>query len=197
MNRREALKRTAAFGGTAALSTTFLGLLQGCQQESRQGWSPVFLNADHSQLISSLVNTILPKTDTPGGLDVKADMFIDAVFAKTLNESEQAQKVDEMNAFNEACKSKFGSLFHELTEAQKVEWLTEQEANSPKFNGQFWGGAAGEQKPVGFYRSLKSLMLWAYFSSEEVGKNVTVYEPIPGSYEGCIPFEEVGKIYTL
>ncbi len=197
MNRREALKRTAVLGGTAAVSTSLLGLLQGCQQQPRLGWKPQFLSTDHAQLVTALVDTVLPKTDTPGGLDVKADMFIDLVFAKTMDAAGQAQKVAEMNQFNEESKAQYGSAFHELEPGQKTEFLQAQEAKSPKFNGGVWGTAVGEQEPVGFYRSLKSLMVWAYFSSEEVGKNVTNYDPIPGPYQGCIPLSDVGKVYSL
>ncbi len=197
MNRREALKRTAVLGGTAAVSTSLLGLLQSCQQQPRADWSPKFLNEDHAQLVAALVDTILPKTDTPGGLDVKADLFIDLVFAKTLDEAGQSQKVVEMDQFNEDCRAKYGSFFHELDAAQRIKCLQDQEASSPKFNGGVWGTSVGEQKPVGFYRSLKSLTVWAYFSSEEVGKNVTNYDPIPGPYQGCISLDEVGKVYTL
>ncbi|MEM8486388.1 MAG: gluconate 2-dehydrogenase subunit 3 family protein [Bacteroidota bacterium] len=196
MNRREALKRTAVLGGTAAVSTSLLGLLQGCQQQPRLGWSPTFLSTDHAQLVSALVDTVLPKTDTPGGLDVKADMFIDLVFDKTLDDAGKDQKIAEMDAFNADCNARYGSAFHELDLAQKTEYLQEQEANAPKFNGGVWGTAVGEQPPVGFYRSLKSLMVWAYFSSEEVGKDVTNYDPIPGPYQGCIPLADVGKVYS-
>lgn len=197
MNRREALKRTAVLGGTAVVSTSFMTLLQACQQQPRLGWQPQFLSAGHAQLVSALVDTVLPKTDTPGGLDVKADMFIDMVFANTMDEAAQQAKVAEMDAFEEACKAQHGKAFHELDSTQRTALLQEEEARAPKFNGGVWGTAVGEQEPVGFYRSLKSLMIWAYFSSEEVGKNVTNYDPIPGPYQGCIPLDDVGKVYTL
>ncbi len=50
----------------------------------------------------------------------------------------------------------------------------------------------GEQEPVGFYRQLKSMALWGYFSSEEIGMKHLNYDPIPGEYRGCIPLDEVG-----
>lgn len=197
MNRREALKNTALLGGTAVVSTSLLTLLQSCQQQPRLGWQPQFLNVNHAQLISSLVDTMLPATDTPGGLDVKVDLFIDLVFAKTMEEEAKKQKVAEMDEFNEMCAARFGKVFHQLDADQKKTILQDEESNSPTFNGGVWGTAVGEQEPVGFYRSLKSMAIWAYCSSEEIGKNVLNYDPIPGPFKGCIPFSDVGKVWSL
>ena len=197
MNRREALKSTALLGGTAVVSTSLLTLLQSCQQQPRSGWQPQFLNASHAQLVTSLVDTILPTTDTPGGLDVKVDMFIDLILAKTYDEAAQKEKVAEMDAFNEKCASQFGKAFHELDASQRQSMLQAEEDNSPTFNGGVWGTAVGEQEPVGFYRAFKSMAIWGYCSSEEIGKNVLNYDPIPGPYQGCIPFSDVGKVWSL
>ena len=197
MNRREALKRTAFLGGSVVASSSLLTLLQSCQQQTRLSWQPQFLSVDHAQLVSALVDTILPATDTPGGLDVKVDMFIDLVFAKTMEEDAQSEKKAEMDAFNDACVSRFGQAFYQLESDQKMTVLQDAEAQSPTFNGGVWGTAVGEQAPVGFYRSLKSLAIWGYCSSEEIGTSVLNYDPIPGPYQGCIPLSEVGKVWSL
>jgi len=197
MNRRDALKNTALLGGTAALSTSLLGLLQSCQTQARLDWEPQFLATDQAQLVSALVDTILPTTDTPGGLDVKVDVFIDLVFQKMYDEAGQQQVVTEMEAFDEGCKTKFGKAFSDLDAEQKKTILQEAEANSPKSGRGVWGMTVEQTEPVGFYRSLKSLAVWGYCSSEEIGKNVLNYDPIPGPYQGCVPLSDVGKVYSL
>ena len=197
INRRELLKNTAILGSSAAFSTGFLSLLQACQQEDRLTWEPKFLSLEHAQLVTALVDTILPTTDTPGGLDVKVDILIDLIYYKAYDEDGQKQIVQEMNQFNEDCKSKFGKAFVQLDSNQREAFLREMEKNSPKFSPGVWGYPVGEQKPVGFYRSFKSLAIMGYCTSEEVGRNVLNYDPIPGPYQGCIPFSEVGKVWTL
>ena len=197
MKRRDAIKNTALLGGSAALSSTLLSLLQSCQAESQLDWEPKFLSTDHAQLVSSLVDSIIPTTDTPGGLDMKVDRFIDLVFYKVYDEAGQKQVVAEMDQFNEKCASKFGKAFHQLDAEQKKTVLQEEEANSPKTGRGVWGMSVEKTEPVGFYRSLKSMAVWGYCSSEEIGKNVLNYDPIPGPYQGCIPFSEVGKVYSL
>ncbi len=197
MNRRDAIKNTALLGGTAALSTSLLGLLQSCQAQPRIDWEPKFLSVDQAQLVSALVDTILPTTDTPGGLDVNVDVFIDLVFHKMYDEAGQKQVVTDMEAFDENCKNTFGKSFAQLDVEQKKTVLQEAEANSPKSGRGVWGMTVEKTEPTGFYRSLKSMAVWGYCSSEEIGKNVLNYDPIPGPYQGCIPLSDVGKVYSL
>ncbi|MCZ8133953.1 MAG: gluconate 2-dehydrogenase subunit 3 family protein, partial [Algoriphagus sp.] len=191
MNRRDALKKSALAFGVAAGAPTLLSLLQACTQTDRLTWTPQFLNEDQARFISAFVDFLLPKTETPGGIDVKADIFIDLMYAKTYDEAGQKQVIADIEAFNADCKSKFGKVFAELSQEEKTACLKNQEANSPKFAPKVWGTGVGPQEPVGFYRSLKSTVLWAYFSSEEIGKNVLSYDPIPGEFRGCMPLSEV------
>lgn len=196
MKRRDALKNTALLGGATAFSASFLSLFQACMEQPRLDWQPRFLSVDHAQLVSALVDTILPKTDTPGGLDVKVDMLIDLIYDQTYDEAGQKKIVEEMDRFNEKCVAKFGEVFHELDGSQRKTILEEEEANSPKFGGSVWGYPVGEQKPVGFYRSFKALAIRGYCTSEEIGKNVLSYDPIPGEYKGCIPRDDVGNVWS-
>lgn len=197
MNRRDALKNTALVGGSAALSTSLLGLLQSCQSQPRLDWEPQFLTTDQARLVSALVDTILPTTDTPGALDVNVDVFIDLVFHKMYDEAGQQQVKADMETFDAECKEKFGQAFADLDAEQKVAVLKEAEANSPKGGRGVWGMTVEKTEPVGFYRSLKSMAVWGYCSSEEIGKNVLNYDPIPGPYQGCVPLSDVGKVYSL
>lgn len=197
MNRRDALKKSALALGAAAGAPTLLGLLQSCAQQDRLTWTPQFLSEDHARFLSSFVDFLLPKTETPGGLDVKADIFIDLMYAKTYDEEGQKQVVADIEKFNSDCKEKYGKVFAELSEEDKKVVFQEHEAKSPKFPKKVWGGDVGPLEPVGFYRSLKLTAHWAYFSSEEIGKNVLSYDPIPGEYRGCMPLSEVGNTWSL
>lgn len=197
MNRRDALKNTALLGAAATTSASFLALFQSCQTQDRLTWEPLFLNNDQAHLVSALVDTILPTTDTPGGLDVKVDMFIDMVYAKTMDEAAQKSFSAELDEFNQNCKAKHGKVFPKLDADKKIAVLTAAEAASPKFGRGVWGYGVGEQKPVGFYRSFKSLAIRGYCTSKEIGSEVLNYDPVPGPYQGCISFEDVGKVYSL
>lgn len=197
MNRRDALRKTGLLAGSAVAAPSLLSLLQACSQTSRLNWTPIFLDENQASFISSFVDTILPKTETPGGLEVKTDIFLDMVYAKTYSSEGQAKVKADIDQFNADCKVKYGKVFAELSSEDKTACLKDHEANTATFNRGVWGTAVGEQMPVGFYRQLKSQVLWGYFSSEEIGKNVLSYDPIPGEYLGCIPVSDVGRVWSL
>jgi hypothetical protein len=197
MDRRKALQRTALLSGASILMPSMLSLFQSCKKENRLDWKPMFLKEDEAKTISALVDMILPRTETPGALDVKADMFIDKVFAETYDTTGQENIRAEITAFNAECKKKLGAIFIDLSEADRTKVLQEAEATSGKFNPGVWGVSVGKQKPIGFYRSMKSMAIWAYFTSEEMGEKVLSYDPNPGNYEPCKPLSEVRNRWSL
>lgn len=197
MDRRKALKKTGLLAGATLAMPSFLSLLQSCKTETRLDWQPKFFTEEEAKTISALIDTILPATDTPGGLDVKSDMFIDKVIAHTYDAEGQKNIRDAIAKFNATSKEKYGSVFYDLSDADRAAMLKEEESKAPKFNRGIWGKTVGEQKPVGFYRSMKSMAIWAYFTSEEIGENVLSYDPVPGGYEACKPLSEVGNRWSL
>jgi hypothetical protein len=197
MNRRNALRKTALMAGTAMAAPSLFSLLQSCKQQNRLDWKPLFLSEEQARFVSAFVDTILPRTDTPGALDVKTDIFLDLIFAKTYDAKGQEYVASEIDKFNADIKAGFGKVFADLGTDDKKAVLRKAEAETAKFNPKVWGTAVGKQEPVGFYRSLKSMALWGYFSSEEIGKNHLNYDPIPGEYRGCIPLSEVGNTWSL
>jgi hypothetical protein len=52
---------------------------------------------------------------------------------------------------------------------------------------------AEEGREQGFFRLIRSATVLGYFTSEEVGRNVLNYDPVPGRYDGCVPIDEVGR----
>lgn len=197
MNRRNALRKTALLAGSAVAAPSLFSLLQSCKQQSRLEWTPQFLNEDQARFITSFVDTILPRTDTPGALDVKTDIFLDLVFAKTYDKKAQENVMEEIDKFNANCRSTYGKMFADLKAEDRIAVLQKAESESGKFNPAIWGSAVGKQEPVGFYRSLKSMAIWGYFSSEEIGLNHLSYDPVPGEFKGCIPLSDVGNTWSL
>jgi len=197
MDRRNALKKTGLLAGATIAMPSILSLLQSCKNEPRLDWQPLFFSEGEANTISTIIDMILPRTETPGALDVKVDLFIDKVIAKTYDEEGQKNMRAEIAAFNENCKKNFGAVFNDLNEKKRVEVLEAAERSSGKFNPGVWGKTVGTQEPIGFYRSLKSTAIWAYMTSEEIGENVLSYDPIPGNYEACKPVSEVGNKWSL
>jgi len=197
MDRRKVLQQTGLLAGASILMPSMVSLFQSCETVNRSDWKPLFFNVEESHTISTLLDMILPRTETLGALDVKADIFIDKVFAETYDKTRQENIRAEITAFNANCKKKLGTIFIGLSEADRNKVLQEAEATSEKFNPGVWGTSVGKQKTIGFYRSIKSMAIWAYFTSEEIGEKVLNYDPNPGSYEPCKPLSEVDNRSSL
>lgn len=197
MDRRKALKFTGSMATAAVVGPSLLSLLQSCKNETRIDWTPQFLTLDEATFVSKVVDMILPRTETPGALDVKVDMFIDKVYANLYNEEGQNHVRNEIAKFNADCQTDFGDDFVNLSETDQVKALQKEEETSGQFGSGVWGTTVGNPEPVGFYRSLKSTALWGYFTSEEIGENVLNYDPVPGAYHGCLSLDEVGNKWSL
>ncbi|SDQ97604.1 gluconate 2-dehydrogenase subunit 3 family protein [Flagellimonas zhangzhouensis] len=197
MDRRKALKFTGSMATAAVVGPSLLSLLQSCKNETRIDWTPQFLTLDEAVFVAKVVDMILPRTETPGALDVKVDMFIDKVYAQLYNEEGQNHVRNEIAKFNTDCQSDFGADFVNLSESDQIKALQKAEETSGQFGSGVWGTTVGNPEPVGFYRSLKSTALWGYFTSEEIGENVLNYDPVPGAYRGCLSLDEVGNKWSL
>jgi hypothetical protein len=197
MDRRKALLKTGFFAGATILMPSMLSLFESCKTETRLDWQPLFFTDVEAKTIAKLVDMILPRTDTPGALDVKSDIFIDKVIAKTYDKKGQDSMRADIAAFNKNCQENYGDIFINLNTEDSTKVLTEAETNSGKFGSGVWGTGVGPQETIGFYRSMKAMAIWAYMTSEEIGKNVLSYDPIPGKYEPCKPLSEVGNKWSL
>ena len=194
MTRRRLLRSVSFLtGGTAVAPAALATLLQGCTADAERGWTPAYFTAEEADFLGAYVDTLLPRTDTPGGLDVGVDVFIDKVMALTTADPTADSPLRQgIREFEASAKTAHGAAFAKLEAAQRGELFAAAEERSPRYNPQVWGTAVGEEPPIDFYRSLKSMALWAYLSSETIGTEVLNYDPVPGGYDGDIALESVG-----
>ncbi|TVP53486.1 MAG: gluconate 2-dehydrogenase subunit 3 family protein [Mongoliibacter sp.] len=196
MNRREALKGTAMIFGYALTGSTVATLMQSCESGAKLDWNPQVLSKEQAQILSQIVDRILPATDTPGALDVGVDQFVDRMLYNVFPEVIQKGFAGGIDTFNQEAKNEHGKDFVKLDGEQQDEVIRAFEEKSGPLPGSMWGFSFGEPKEFPFYRMMKELALLGYFHSEKIGKEVLAYNPIPGPYEGCIPYSDVGKIWT-
>ena len=196
LNRRALLRRAAVLTGGALAAPLALGVLQSCERDAAAGtaFEPQYFTREEADFISAYVDTLLPRTDTPGGLDVGVDRFIDRVMAATAGPrpAQPEGMTADILAFDDAARAKYGRPFAQLTTGERGERFAAAEQRSARYNPQVWGTTVGEQPPVDFYRSFKSFVLWGYLSSETIGTEVLNYDPVPGAYDGDIALASVG-----
>lgn len=178
MNRREAIQRAALLLGAAITPSILQGVLHA--QVPAAGAKPQFLTAPQFATVGAVAERILPRTDTPGAIDVGVPAFIDVMVGKYLTPAER--RTFEAGLAEVEAKSTAGhrAAFGKLTGAQQ-DALLESMAE------------AAQAKTGTFFHLIKELTILGYFTAEPVGKNITHYEPIPGRFQGCIPLAEVGN----
>jgi len=83
MKRRDLLK-TGVYGlAGVTLSSTLISSLQSCS--SIEKYNPIFFSKTEFSLLSNIVDFFIPKTETPGALDMKVPQFIDVIISETYN----------------------------------------------------------------------------------------------------------------
>ena len=172
-------------------------LFKSCKEQHRLEWKPQFFNSEQAGTVSAITEIILPKTDTPGALDLKVDMFVDLMCKKALSQKDQQHILDGYDQFFKTTQDMFEKDFTSLSAKNQRQVVEKVAGETNKFNLSIWGSTIGSQPPIDFLRRIKQFTLLGYYSSDEIGKNVLNYDPIPGAFNGCIPVDAVGNAWTL
>lgn len=180
MQRREALR----FLGAATLPPLFAPLstrerwIAGTGIHERAGTQAAgkALTPAQMALVTTLADTILPRTDTPGAVEVGVPAFVDLLFAEWYPDQERRQLLGELEAWDVRCRESRGKPFAELDPAGRASWL-QQVDGSP--------GSPGT--PEAAYGSLKSTIVFGYLTSRPVAEMQRTVPIIPGRFDGCVP----------
>ena len=175
ISRREAIRRAALAAGVM-LSTEWLSIVDGVRPAAQA----TRLSAAQASLAGAIADRIIPRTDTPGAADVGVPAFIDLLYGDFMTPAEQKLLTDGLDGVEAAAKSAHGASFASLA-ADRQDALLRGIAK------------AEEGREQGFFRLIKSATILGYFTSEPVGRNVLHYDPVPGSYDGCVPIDQVGR----
>ncbi len=194
MNRRDYIKNCALLFGYAVSAGAMSDMIISCRNEAKAsaaanlGWKPVFLSPNQANTIAEMAETICPKTTTPGAKELGVPQFIDKSLKELFTEEDQKSFLKGVDDVDDRCKSAYGKFFVDCDQKQREAILTKLDAESPKFPPNLWGIVLVEKpEPITFFRKMKNLTLAAYFTSDKIIKEVLVYDPIPGTFIGCMP----------
>lgn len=188
MKRRDAVSRIALMLGGAITAPTILAL-QGCSTGSDKPLKSITLvfSETQSNIISAIAEHIIPKTTTPGAIDAGVPAFIEMMI-------NDCYLLADQKSFEKGLKKVEADAFLEKSNEEQVEYLKQLEIDTKvlmeKFNSSkelvgdnvskdVLEGDAG----VPFWRLMKELTLFGYFTSEEGINSSFVYEPTPGIFE--------------
>lgn len=184
MKRREILKYTAFMTGAAVSLPLMSTILSGCKTDAVTATSDFKLNffsSDEFKFVKGLVDTILPKTDSPAASEVGVHKMIDSMVGTTYQEDAIKKYREGFDAFVSYLKTQSGdSEFGKLTQEKKIEILKALDAS------------ADNPIPRAAYLELKQQTIAYYLNTEEIGTKFLNYLPVPGEYDACIDLADVG-----
>ncbi len=166
MDRRQAIRSgIIGLGGITTVSS--LQLLVSCSKENIA--AAHLLNNNQIKLTSILVDIIIPETATSSASEAGVVQFIDIAL-------DECFVIEDQKLFITGLENLSEDRFDYLKSQEQIEMLNSLEA---------------KQSP--FFTLLKRLTLIGYFTSELGIKENYTYAPVPGKYNGCIPFKESDK----
>ena len=169
IDRREAVQRISLlFGG--ALSTQLAAGLMG--QVLNEGLSVEVTDAMQA-LLAEVADVIIPETDTPGAKEAGAHEFIIRVMRDCYELEPQEKFYKGLTGVEERSIAAHGKSFVALTRPEQVAIITE---------------TAKQDRP--FFKQMKQFTQVGYFTSEIGCTQNLQYMPIPGRFEGDVPYEK-------
>lgn len=215
MDRRHALKNIGLSMGAMVVTPTIISLLQSCQNENEPEWFPEFFSQEEGSVIRKIVDVLLPETDTPSGSQVNVHKFIDVFVNEVMEVRQQDLMRNGVTIFTE--KTLFVSDKNEVNELKEkdIEQIVSSflkiskeadKATKERFEKYTKEMEANEEASIDddtlvyiFLDNIRGLSIWSYKSSEIIGKEALVYDPVPGRQQGCVDLEEAtkGKAWSL
>jgi len=203
MKRRSALKRVSLGLGYTMSGIGFTAFISGCKSEGTiteaAKWAPSFMSGDEASLVESILDAMLPTTETsPGAKSVGAIQIVDNVVNKLFKTKDQDIFKSGLTQLTTRFSSEFGSdiktlLDKFMTERPEAE-QKEIEALMAKSTEEMSETELNDYHLNKVMQTLRSQGISAYFGSETIATEHLNYDPIPGQYNGCMPISETGNV---
>lgn len=191
MHRRDAIRNVAILLGTA-ISASTLSALESCTGSAPKNYD--LHKPETKALLAEIAETIIPTTSTPGAKAAKVDEFIVVMMNDCYKKSDQEVFLDGLKKIDAASQKQFKKNFMDITPEQRTELLTQIDKERVEYNKR---KDKKEGDPTHYFQYLKELTLLGYFTSKEGATQALRYVPVPGKYEGCIPYKKGDKAWAV
>ncbi|HEY4060678.1 MAG TPA: gluconate 2-dehydrogenase subunit 3 family protein [Puia sp.] len=191
MNRRDAITRVSLLlGGTILGAEVFLSGCHNAAEKSIGGAGTNFSNDDVA-FLDEVAETIIPATDTPGARDAKVGEFMTRIVKDCYTPADQKIFIDGMQKLDAASKTKNGKSFLESSAEQRHDLLVDLDKEQKVYTA-----AKKKDDPTHYFRMIKELTLWGFFTSEPGANKALRYVAVPGKYQGCIDYKKGDKAWA-
>lgn len=212
LDRRSLVKHLALACGlvlsTSSINSLASVLLKPTDLSRRKAG---LLNAEQLVILREAAEVIIPTTETPGAIAAGVPDFINQFALSCLNSKEQNSLLQGLEKIGMQATANYQQNFDKLTLTQKTELLIKMEQaqasvsqqasvnQQASFNQQtpINQQAPSDQNDRATIKLIKSLVTFAYYTSEIGANQELAYLTIPGGYKGNFKFKDVGKAWAL
>lgn len=179
MDRRDALRSLGAAAAFTLLPRTAQAAWETIALSP--GAPPRVLTDERSDLVASLADAIIPRTDTPSATDVGVTAFIDVIVAEYYGDEERAVFLSGLDLIGARLRRGDATSFAGLSPASQKTLLDalDQPVDRQAPDARAW-------------QRLKGLVVHGYFTSERVQKDVLKSVIMPGRFDGNAPMKPAG-----
>src|SRR5262245_42042190 len=186
LTRREAVQRVAAVLGGAALvggDRLFAFSFEPAVVEQAMAHSTGAFTATDVALLDEVAETILPETSTPGAKAAKVGAFMAVMVTDTYEPGDQQIFRDGMKKVDDACRTMHHTAFMSATPPQRLAVLEQLDREQKTYTD-----AKADDAPAHYFRMMKELALFGYFTSEIGCTKAMRYVESPGRFDPCAPY---------
>ena len=201
MNRREALWRTALVLGGVVSAPTLSATLAWCDapRSGQSAWAPRALTSQQGELVATIAEHIIPETDTPGARSVGVHRFVDTMLAEYYPAAERQRFIAGISDVDARARQLNGKTFLRSTPDEQHQILDELDREAytrPAAAGAARGASTDRAPAAAFFRTMKELTLIGYYTSEAGATRELKHAAVPGRFEGCVPFAQIGRAWA-
>jgi hypothetical protein len=188
IGRREALRRAALLLGGALSAPAIAGVLAGCDSRSTDGkWRA--LTSEQGELVATIVDHIIPETDTPGARAARVHVFIDKMLAGHYGDEDRKRVLDGLENLHARAERECGHAFIRCT-------ADEQRALLTRVDQEAFAEVTGRRE-VPWFRTIKELTVLGYYTSEIGATQELRHVAVPERFDGCVPLTQIGRTWAV
>jgi len=209
MDRREAVKYISILLGGAVIGAD--AFLTGCKTKTGNvhEW-----NEDDIAYLNEIGETILPRTSTPGAKDANVGQFMTVMVNDCYEESDQKVFREGMAELNDLADKTYGNKFMKLSPQQRHDLLAPLDKEAKDYQKKVddfnkkedlkerdeitKGNLRYVRQHLSshYFFMMKQLTMLGFFTSKVGMTQALRYEPVPGRYDGCIPYKKGDKAWA-
>jgi len=204
MTRRDAVARVALLMGGTVIGAEFF--LTGCspsasnkagadqdnknpEQTTATTFQP--LNPEQTAYLNEVADTILPTTKTPGAKAANVGAFMAVMVHDCYTPADQQVFMTGFDKLEAASQKQHSKGFLASTPAERTALLTALDAEQKQYSK-----TKKLEEPNHYFRMMKELSLLGYFTSEIGATQALRYVPVPGKYDGNVPYKKGDRAWA-